>query len=286
LSEIIATEEEHKWSDKDLLYAVSTVKTIDTIRLRRRLNATQDALIADLLADLPTARLTADLPASLPATSAPKAPATPAPATSAPLSPAATIHYKPTEQHDQQLSHRDYGKEAATVAKLYNDDQKYTGVDDSFDFKLSIFVDICKRASLPPKGYITAFPSMLKGLAEGHYYTCSLCNCTFETACGNIRLFFEGPEFNRKNLVQWNTITLQTYIDNNPGKPILQCFRMMLDRLLILQHGIDREFRTPRILANKIVTACQGVPATRIAISDPTEELTPLVSKIQSSIVA
>ena len=32
-----------------------------------------------------------------------------------------------------------YSKEAATIAKIYIDGQKYNGVSDSFDFKLIIF---------------------------------------------------------------------------------------------------------------------------------------------------
>jgi len=58
-----------------------------------------------------------------------------------------------------------YSKEVATIAKIYTDDQKYDGVSNSFNFKLTIFYNICKRAGLPPKGYITVFLTMLKGLA-------------------------------------------------------------------------------------------------------------------------
>jgi len=57
-----------------------------------------------------------------------------------------------------------YSKEVATIAKIYTDDQKYNGVSNSFDFKLTIFYNICKRSSLPLEGYAVAFPSMLKGL--------------------------------------------------------------------------------------------------------------------------
>jgi len=57
-----------------------------------------------------------------------------------------------------------YSKEAATIAKIYTNDQKYDGVSNSFNFKLTIFYNIYKRAGLPPKGYITALLTMLKGL--------------------------------------------------------------------------------------------------------------------------
>ena len=58
-----------------------------------------------------------------------------------------------------------YSKEVATIVKIYTDNQKYNGVSNSFNFKLTIFYNICKRSGLPLKGYIVAFPSMLKGLA-------------------------------------------------------------------------------------------------------------------------
>lgn len=58
-----------------------------------------------------------------------------------------------------------YSKEAATITKIYIDGQKYNRVSDSFNFKLTIFYNIYKRASLPPKGYITTFLTILKGLA-------------------------------------------------------------------------------------------------------------------------
>ena len=58
-----------------------------------------------------------------------------------------------------------YSKEVATIAKIYIDNQKYNRVSNSFNFKLTIFYNIYKRASLPSKGYITAFLTILKELA-------------------------------------------------------------------------------------------------------------------------
>jgi hypothetical protein len=57
-----------------------------------------------------------------------------------------------------------YSKEVATIAKIYMDDQKYDRVSDSFNFKLTIFYNICKRSGLLPEGHVVAFPNMLKGL--------------------------------------------------------------------------------------------------------------------------
>jgi hypothetical protein len=52
-------------------------------------------------------------------------------------------------------------KEIATVAKVYTDKQKYNRFT-SFDYKLTIFYNICKRSGLPYKAYTIAFLTMLK----------------------------------------------------------------------------------------------------------------------------
>jgi hypothetical protein len=36
-----------------------------------------------------------------------------------------------------------YNKELVNLAKLYTDEAKYSGENDNFDFKLTIFTDLC-----------------------------------------------------------------------------------------------------------------------------------------------
>ena len=67
-----------------------------------------------------------------------------------------------------------YSKKTAIIIKIYTDDQKYNSMSNNFDFKLIIFYDIYRRSSLPPEGYITMFPIMLKGLAQVYYYNYNL----------------------------------------------------------------------------------------------------------------
>jgi hypothetical protein len=88
-----------------------------------------------------------------------------------------------------------YGKEIGIVAKMYTEEQKYGGIDESFDYKLKIFYNICKRAGLPNTAYINAFPTMLKGLAQDHFYNHNLSKRPFDQVCTHIRNFFEGPRY-------------------------------------------------------------------------------------------
>ena len=101
-----------------------------------------------------------------------------------------------------------YSREIAAIIKTYIEEQKYDGHNDSFDFKLNIFHDICDRSGLPTIGYAKAFPTMLKGLALTHYYNSGLRTYAFKAACDHVRNFFKGPEYYQKNLIIWNSITL------------------------------------------------------------------------------
>ena len=55
--------------------------------------------------------------------------------------------------------------------KIYTEDNKYSGEDNNFDFKLTIFYDLYSRANIPQEAKAKAYPIMLHGLALDHYYT-------------------------------------------------------------------------------------------------------------------
>jgi hypothetical protein len=61
---------------------------------------------------------------------------------------------------------------------------------------------------------------MLKGLAQDYYYNCTLLARTYLEAYTYIQNFFKGPKFYKKNLIEWNAITLQGIINANTNKPV------------------------------------------------------------------
>jgi hypothetical protein len=71
------------------------------------------------------------------------------------------------------------------VAKIYTEEQKYNGINSSFDLKLAIFLDICHRVDLPTDCLLRAFPIMLKGLALDHFYNNQLSGLTYKEACNS-----------------------------------------------------------------------------------------------------
>ena len=41
-----------------------------------------------------------------------------------------------------------YGRDLATLVKMYIEESKYSGEDDNFDRKLTIFNDLCNRVNI------------------------------------------------------------------------------------------------------------------------------------------
>lgn len=133
---------------------------------------------------------------------------------------------------------------------------------------------------------MAAFPNMLSGLAQAQYYNANLAAKDFAGACAHLRNLFEGAEYYRKNLTVWNNMALQKLI-NKPemqGKSIAQCFQQLVTELCRQQFSLHPDHRTQANLCNKVVTACQGVPACLIGVSNPSENLAETVNRMQSSI--
>jgi hypothetical protein len=176
------------------------------------------------------------------------------------------------------------------VVKMITEEQKYSGSgeDESLDHKLTIFYDICARVNLPQELYVRAFPALLKGLAQDHFYNNKLSQRNLDDMCTNLKNFFEGPGYHRRNLDKWNTITLSTVTAEaeNSTKSTQECLQLLINKLRKLQYGLTPNLRTTEFLHNKLVTACQGIPACRYATADPPEDLGHLINKLQSSIMA
>ena len=63
-----------------------------------------------------------------------------------------------------------YKQEFSIIIKIYTEESKYGGNRDSFNFKLTIFYNICRRANILYKVKAKAFPIMLKGLVFNFFY--------------------------------------------------------------------------------------------------------------------
>ena len=81
---------------------------------------------------------------------------------------------------------------------MYTEEQKYSNLNESLDFKLTIFYDIYNRVDVPLEVYLKAFPTMPKGMALEHFYNTKVVQIydfNFEKVCVYVQNFFEGPGF-------------------------------------------------------------------------------------------
>jgi hypothetical protein len=106
---------------------------------------------------------------------------------------------------------------------MYTEESKYSGEDDNFDRKLTIFNDLCDRVGIPQEAKIKGFPMMLRGIALDFYYENKVTYTTFDSICNAVRNYFEGPEYKRGVLIKWNAITLKIVIMKNESKSTGDC---------------------------------------------------------------
>src|SRR6266480_3650336 len=162
---------------------------------------------------------------------------------------------------------------------------KYSGENDNFDFKLTMFHDLCNRADIPDHVKMKAFPTMLRSLALDYYYANIVKQqLDFDGICNAITNYFEGPEYKRSVLSKWNSTSLRSVINGNAGKSTEECLQILISDLHHLQHGLNHDLRTDQFFHNKLINACQDIPACRYACYRPSDTLTGLINDLRSSI--
>ena len=126
---------------------------------------------------------------------------------------------------------------------------------------------------------------MLKGLALDYYYSnVSISTAaTFDEICDSIRTYFEGAEHRRSVLSRWNMTTLKSIMEKNEGKPMEECLQLLIKDIRHLQHGLDVELCTDKFIHNKLINACQDVPACQYACFKPADGLAGLINDLRSS---
>ena len=133
-----------------------------------------------------------------------------------------------------------YGQELSIIIKIYTKESKYRGNRDSFNFKLTIFYNIYRRANILYKAKAKAFSTMLKGLVLDFFYLNNTINkSSFQDICSAIQTYFKGLEYKRGVLAYQNTILLKLIIDKSKGKLTVNYLQLLLNKLRHLQHRLE-----------------------------------------------
>ena len=149
-----------------------------------------------------------------------------------------------------------YGRDLATLVKMYIEESKYSKEDDNFNCKLTIFNDLCNRVKIPQAVKIKGFLTMLCSITLNFYYENKATYTTFNNICNAIRNYFKGLEYKCRVLIKWNAIILKTVIIKSKGKSTEDCLQLLLNNLCHLQHSLNANLYNNNFLYNKLIVAC------------------------------
>ena len=102
------------------------------------------------------------------------------------------------------LSPSRYAKEIENMKKLYKKNMKYSGSNDNFVHKLSIFHHFCDKSNISYEARSKAFSSMFKGFAFDYYLTNvnMLKHASLDQLCIFSCIHFEKSTNVRNNLIK------------------------------------------------------------------------------------
>ena len=184
---------------------------------------------------------------------------------------------------DQTLNEHDtstqWSRELVLLDKIYKDDDKFSGTGDNFVFKVNIYYDKCRRVGLPPNAYLQGASIMLSGQAQTYHYS-NQGDTSFDGFCVKMRLFFEGPEWQRLNLTKWQTVSLNNTISANPTLTTTECLCQLCTNLETIQRGLDPAYYGPVHLRENIIRACRGHPALADGLTNPPPDTSGLVNNL------
>ena len=83
---------------------------------------------------------------------------------------------------------------------MYTEELKYNDINSNFNYKLTIFYNICNQSNIPQEAYNKALPIILIGLALNQYFNGRLSNLLFKDTYRHLCGFFKGPSSKYKNL--------------------------------------------------------------------------------------
>ncbi|POS87592.1 hypothetical protein EPUL_001716 [Erysiphe pulchra] len=107
---------------------------------------------------------------------------------------------------------------------------QYGGANDNFGLCLKIFYDQCRKVGIMPHSLSDAFSVMLKGKArEFHYDRIIGRFYNFQETITQIQQHFKTDDRHQHMLHIWNTLTLSTVVEENPDKPLAECFEILLE---------------------------------------------------------
>ncbi|KHJ33303.1 hypothetical protein EV44_g1317 [Erysiphe necator] len=157
------------------------------------------------------------------------------------------------------------------ISKMYQtEDKKYNGWNDSLDYKMEMYKDICDINQCPldrrMDGLILALKEPALGEFRAHRHDVGM---TFEGMINHFRGCYEGIDFKRSELQAWHTISYKLIKEQNQNKPPSECVVILVDALNAKRRSLDPSQRTDDAMHTRLTNACWKIPEFQSALSAP-----------------
>ncbi len=182
-------------------------------------------------------------------------------------------------------SENDFFRQLALLNKIYKKKDKFSDTDSNFDYKVMIFYDKCKRASLSSHAYIQDVSIMFSNQTLIHYYSNQLqLNHDFFDFCINIKNAFEESEWERRNLIRRQIISISDVVAVNHDVFLSECLQKMCLEMNIIQRELDSAFYDSTHLRENIIRVCRDHFALTNDLNNVSINVSDLINSLHISI--
>ncbi len=150
-----------------------------------------------------------------------------------------------------------------------------------------IFYDKCKRVELLSHAYIQSAFVMLSSQALIHYYSNQLqLSNDFFDFCINIKSAFEESEWQRRNLIRWQIISISNVVAVNQSQSLFlsECLQKMCLEMNVIQRELDLAFYDSTHLRKNIIKVCRSHFALINDLNNASINVSNLINSLHTSI--
>ncbi len=188
-----------------------------------------------------------------------------------------------SRQYNQ--SEEDFFRQSALLNKIYKKKDKFNDTNSNFDYKVMIFYDKCKRASLSSHAYIQDALIMLSSQTLIHYYSNQLqLNHDFFDFCINTKNAFEESEWQRRNLIRWQIISISDVDAINHDVSLSECLQKICLEMNIIQRELDSAFYDSIHLRKNIIRICRDHFALTNDLNNASINVSDLINSLHINI--
>ncbi|RKF81370.1 hypothetical protein GcM3_036030 [Golovinomyces cichoracearum] len=146
---------------------------------------------------------------------------------------------------------------------------------------MDMYKDICDINQCPLDHRIDGLMLALKepALSEfrSHRHDSGM---TFESMINHLLKCYEGIDFKRSELQEWQVISYKLIWEQNSNKLPSECVVILVDTLSAKRRSLDPSQRSDDAMHTRLTNACWGIPEFQSAPSAPSPHLSTFINQL------